>query len=228
MFESHAFEISWQGNVDDHVPRENSGAIIGPNPEAVRLLLRRGPARHCKLRSIGKRAEEYGGFLGTAVYRPLVATSQPFSGDPQNWKFARLPPSLISDVRQAFRRKFPRATNCRNADENIARPWKYSDENIRVARAHSSRDHWFLAQTLLTPYRCDGPPDGGFVDQWFSIAPSGEIKFLDKAMWFVDAGDYGNDGKSEVVFSLAGYDKGGYELFYDDFMKHATFEFSYH
>jgi hypothetical protein len=47
-------------------------------------------------------------------------------------------------------------------------------------------------------------------------------------MWFVDAGDYGNDGKTEVVFSIAGYDTGGYELFYDDFTKHATFEFSYH
>lgn len=126
--------------------------------------------------TVGEKSEEYGGFLGTAVYRPLVATSQPFSGDPQDWKLTHLPSSFISDVRQAFRGKFPRATNCRNVDENVASPWKYSDENIWVARAYSSRDHWFLAQTLLTPYRCDGPPDGGFVDQWFAIAPSGEIK----------------------------------------------------
>ena len=47
-------------------------------------------------------------------------------------------------------------------------------------------------------------------------------------MWLVDAGDYDNDGKSEVLFSIAGYDRGGYELFYDDFQKHASFEFGYH
>lgn len=47
-------------------------------------------------------------------------------------------------------------------------------------------------------------------------------------MSLVDAGDYDNDGKSEVVFSIAGDNLGGYVLFYDDFTKHATFEFSYH
>jgi hypothetical protein len=47
-----------------------------------------------------------------------------------------------------------------------------------------------LARVLLTPNRCDGPPDDEFMDQWFAITPSEEIKFLGKAMWLVDAGDY--------------------------------------
>jgi len=123
---------------------------------------------------------------------------------------------------------FPRATNCKNPDENIARPWSYHDEQITFTHIYSSRERWFLAQAALTPYRCDGPPDDEFVDQWFAISPSKKIKFLGKAMWLVDAGDYDNDGKSEIVFSIAGYNRGGYELFYDAFDKRATFEFNYH
>jgi hypothetical protein len=61
-----------------------------------------------------------------------------------------------------------------------------------------------------------------------SYSPAQEIKFLDKAMWLVDAGDYDNDGVSELVFSVDDYDRGGYKLFCDHFKKEAVFEFSYH
>jgi hypothetical protein len=44
----------------------------------------------------------------------------------------------------------------------------------------------------------------------------------------VDAGDFNNDGKSEILFSISRYDRGGYELFYDQFTKHVAFEFSFH
>ena len=81
---------------------------------------------------------------------------------------------------------------------------------------------------LLTGYRCDGPLGEAFVAQWFVIDPGKEIKFLGKGMRLVDAGDYDNDGKSEVVFSIEGYDRGGYRIFYDDFKRNATFEFGYH
>lgn len=47
-------------------------------------------------------------------------------------------------------------------------------------------------------------------------------------MWLVDAGDYDSEGKSELLFTIAGYNRGGYELFYDDFNKHVTFEFHHH
>jgi hypothetical protein len=178
--------------------------------------------------TIGQKSEKYGGFAGAAVYRPLVATSEPFSGDPQDWKRSQLPPEVASKVRQAFRRKFPHVTNCSNPNENIARQWKYRDDDVRLTRVYGSRYEWFLAQAILEPYRCDGPLDDAFVDQWFVIAPDKEIRWLGKTMWLVDAGDYGNDGKSELVFSIDGDDLGGYELFYDDFKKHATFEFAYH
>jgi hypothetical protein len=81
---------------------------------------------------------------------------------------------------------------------------------------------------LLAEYRCEGPPEDAFVNQWFVVKPGGEIRFLGAGMWLVDAGDYDNDGKSEVVFSIDRYNQGGYELFYYDFKKSAVFQFSYH
>jgi hypothetical protein len=65
-------------------------------------------------------------------------------------------------------------------------------------------------------------------DQWFVLDPKREIKILDDGMELVDAGDYDGDGKSELVFSIDRYDRGGYELFYDDFRKRVVFAFSYH
>ena len=47
-------------------------------------------------------------------------------------------------------------------------------------------------------------------------------------MWLVDAGDYDNDGSSELIFSIDDYDLGGYKIFYDKFEKHTAFEFGYH
>jgi len=44
----------------------------------------------------------------------------------------------------------------------------------------------------------------------------------------VDAGDYDNDGKSELVFSIDRENEGGYQIWYDNFTKHATFKFHYH
>jgi hypothetical protein len=65
-------------------------------------------------------------------------------------------------------------------------------------------------------------------DQWFVIDPQRSARFLGEGMWLVDAGDYDNDGKSEVLFWINQDNRGGYKLFFDDFNKQAVFEFSYH
>jgi hypothetical protein len=67
-----------------------------------------------------------------------------------------------------------------------------------------------------------------FISQWFAATPRGEPIFPGQGMWLVDAGDYDNDGRSELVFAIDRANEGGYELFYDDFKKHAVFQFYYH
>lgn len=178
--------------------------------------------------TVGKKSSEYGGFTGDAVYRPLVTNSRAYFKDPQSWRPAKLAPELVAAARQQFRSRFPKATNCRNPEENIARPWKYRDEDIKVAKAYSSNDNWSLAELSLTGNACDGEFQDEFHGQWYLIDPSGTVRFLGTDMWLVDAGDYDNCGKSEVLFSIDGDNKGGYKLFYDDFRKQESFEFHYH
>jgi hypothetical protein len=180
--------------------------------------------------TVGKRSANNGGFGGGEVYRPLVAVSAPNYADPDVWKPTNLQVEMIAAVRREFRKKFPKATNCKNPDENIQRPWLYRDEDVSVNKSYASQSKWFLVELKLKGWRCDGAEDDGgpFDGHWYVIEPEGTVRFLDAGMWLVDAGDYDNDGKSEIVFSIGRYDQGGYEVFYNDFKKHAVFTYIFH
>jgi len=178
--------------------------------------------------TVGNRSAEYGGFTDASVYRPLVAVSRPYFKDPESWKPSKLPADVVRLLRQEFRKRFPTVSNCTNPADAAEKPWRYKDENIRILKKYSSSRRWSVVQVRLEEYRCDGPPGDAFLDYWFALSPANDIALLDNGMRLVDAGDYDNDGKSELVFSIDRYNKGGYELFYDDFQKHATFEFGYH
>jgi hypothetical protein len=183
---------------------------------------------HGKVPTIGVKSADYSGFLSTPVYRPLVAVSQPNYSDPDRWKRTQPSPRLIAAARQQFRRNFPKVTNCRNPEENVARPWKYRNEDVHVNKAYSSLDGWSLIELSLTGNACDGSFQDAFHGQWYVINPSGESRFLDTNMWLVDAGDYDNSGKSEVLFAIDGNNMGGYRLFYRNFTQSAEFIFYYH
>ena len=177
---------------------------------------------------VGKRSSRFGGFTEDSVYRPLAANSQPYFRDPELWKPSQLANDVLEIVRDQFQKKFPDVTNCANPNENVAKSWHYRHEDIKVLKSYSSKDHWSIAQLELGPSRCDGPADDAFINQWFVISPAQEAKFLDSGIWLIDVGDYDNDGKSELLFSINRYNRGGYELFYADFSKSCAFEFSYH
>jgi hypothetical protein len=181
-----------------------------------------------RIPTVGRRSAEYSGFQGSRVYRPLIALSQAFFKDPDSWKPTRLSAAAFAVRRGQFRKQFSKVSNCKDPSENIERPWQYSDGRIKLPKAYASKRQWFLAQMFLDGYRCDGLLHAPFVDQWYVINPEGTIAFLGQEMQLVDAGDYDNDGRSEVLFSIDGYNTGGYILFYRDFMKRSVFEFSYH
>jgi hypothetical protein len=220
-------EITWTIAFDGR----DLGRVTGRTPKEFDLyshiglqdVISAGP-----IPTAGKRSAQFGGFSDAAVYRPLVAVSEPNFKDPELWKPSQPPAAVISLVRHQFRKRFPAVFNCAGRATGGERPWPYKDENIRVLKTYSSNRHWTLIQVRLGEYRCDGPPGDPFLDYWFAVSPGNDIALLDGGMWLVDAGDYDNDGKSELLFSIARYDTGGYELFYDDFKKHATFRFAYH
>ncbi len=177
--------------------------------------------------SIGDRNTDFAGFMGRAVLRPLIANARPHLRDPERWR--RGQPSGVT--RAALRRHF--RTENRNV-ENCTAPgaspsaWNYPDNAIEILKTYSSSRGAELWQVQLRGYLCDGPAPETFLDQWFLLTPRGAAANLGYGMELVDAGDYDNDGVSELIFAISRYNRGGYELFTTDLSQHAIFEFSFH
>ncbi len=180
--------------------------------------------------SVGKREVEYGGFLGAPVYRPLVANSQPYFRDAESWKTAEVSANLVRLVRQQFRREFPKVCRISRHDETKLEPFPYRDEDVRPVKAYASTKGWTVVRMhLAEAIDCEDAEAALDIDDpWYAVDSNRFVEYLDSGLGLVDAGDYDNDGKSELLFSISRDNRGGYELFYDDFKKHVAFEYSYH
>jgi hypothetical protein len=181
--------------------------------------------------TVGTRSEVYAGWMGVPVLRPLVAVSEPFTADPEGWRPAPLAHAIRNNLMAEFRSLFPVADNCASA-ESDARPTPYRDSDIQLVGTYASNASWRIATLSLKNYRCDGPGNGGPQDpfEWqeFAISPNGVITHIGTGLRLVDAGDYDNDGRSELIFAKSEYNEDGYALYYADFAHRAEFTFHYH
>jgi hypothetical protein len=184
---------------------------------------------HGPVPTVGQKARKYGGYIAAAVYGPLVTNSKPYFNDPESWTPSRLSAHLVHLLRQEFRRQFPKFCK-QSSDETTLEPFPYSDNNIQVVSAYGLKNGWTVARLHLGGAVDCSDTEAGFEidDKWFVVDPRESVRYLDEVMWLVDAGDYDNDGQSEVIFSIDRDDRGGYELFYNHFRKRATFPYAYH
>lgn len=222
-------EVNWTIAFDGR----SLGQITGRTPNEFKLyshiglqeITGRGPVP-----TVGKRSPEYATFAADEAYRPLVANSQPYFKDPESWKPTQLSAEFVKLLRQGFRRKFPKFCKASKNDEAELEPFLYRDDDIKVVKAYASNKGWTVAGLHLGEAIDCNDVEAGFEvgDTWFAVDPQRAIQYLGEGMSLVDAGDYGDDGKSELVFAIGGYNRGGYQLFYDNLKKHATFEFQYH
>ncbi|HLK32621.1 MAG TPA: hypothetical protein VKT29_05990, partial [Terriglobales bacterium] len=179
--------------------------------------------------TVGERSTEFAGQLGGPVYRPLVANSHPYIKDPDLWKPFTPSQDRVTALRQQFRKQFPKLCRHGGADSSEMKPLPYRDADVKLVKAYGSRTGWIVARLHLQAVDCEDAEAGFDIDDpWFVVDPAGTVKYLDSGMWLVDAGDYDNDGKSELVFSIDRDNRGGYLLFYDDFKKHVAFEYTFH
>jgi hypothetical protein len=180
--------------------------------------------------TVGKQSSEYGSSRGAPVYRPLVANSQPYFKDPESWKPSQPSDDLMVLLRQYFRRKFPKLCKNSKPDETKLELFLYRAEDVKLVKAYSSTKGWTVARLHLGEAIDCNDVEAGFEidDPWFAVDPQESVQYLDAGLWLVDAGDYDNDGKSELVFAINRDNEGGYELFYNNFKSHAVFKFDYH
>ncbi|MGB2591443.1 MAG: hypothetical protein WBG02_06650 [Candidatus Acidiferrum sp.] len=175
--------------------------------------------------SIGKPSVKFAGVFAPGpgkFRRPLVAVSKPYFRDPDNWKRGTLPAEIARLVRAGFRRQFPHVDRC--SEEQIAeRDWKFPDSAIRLGTAYISNKDSFLVATHLDAGDCGwgGHPDDPldtFVDQWFFVSPDRAVLRIGGFDQLLDAGDYDNDGHSELIFfSMRSEISDAYDLVYGDF-----------
>ena len=211
---------------------KNLGQVSTVNPIKFKYYSNVGEqdiVRGTKIPTIGKPSDEFNGWVPEDVYRPLVAVSRPYYKDPDHWKPSHHEDKLIQLARAEFRKQFPTVNNCDKEDPSRVLPWPYADSDIKILKSYSSNKHWTLLQLSLEGSECEMLGDNSpFMRQWFTVNPEQHVSHLGEGMMLIDAGDYDDDGRSEVMFKTHGYNRGGFKMFYNDFSTHASFEFGYH
>jgi hypothetical protein len=71
---------------------------------------------------------------------------------------------------------------------------------LRVIKAYGSRGGDYIANVELTKYNCGEIPDDPFQEQYFAIPARLPVRFMSLRLTLIDAGDYDDSGKSELVF----------------------------
>ena len=177
--------------------------------------------------TIGTRSDEFATWASNSLYRPLIAVSQPNVNDPEHWKPTQVSSALIIQLHRQFRQKY--STLCTFDKDENKKAFNYRDDDITLGKAYESNKDWILAELhLKDAVTCNAEFPLVGIDCWFIVDPRRKIRALDVEGRLVDAGDYDNDGTSELVFQTDGYNRNGYVMFYDDFKKNISFEFSYH
>lgn len=177
---------------------------------------------------VGEQTDEFATWADFKTYRPLILTTGDHFTDPDQWKRSKLSAKNEKLLKKEFRTKFNDVVNCKDSDDIKPKTWNYKDKDIKILKVYSSKDKWIVTSLELGPYRCDGISEDAYVSNWFLISPTGKISYLDSGMTLIDAGDYDGDGKTEVVFLVSRYNKGGYIMYYDDFKQNVDFLFGYH
>jgi hypothetical protein len=222
-------EITWTISFDGR----KVGQVTGHTPAEFKFYAHVGLQEITSGGSVpvvGNRSAEFSGFLDTPVHRPLIANSEPNYVDPEHWKPVSPSTELVGSLRRQFRGKFPKLCGIDPRDETKLTPITYRDDSVKIVKSYHSNRGWWLARLHLDgAIDCNDVEAGLEIDDpWFVVGPQGNPEYLDSWMWLVDAGDYDNDGKSELVFSIDQENRGGYILYFEDFKKRAIFKFGYH
>jgi len=163
--------------------------------------------------------------------RTLLLVSAPNFKDPDRWKPTTLSLAEKKMAIENFRKKFPKMEQCKEPEEEPVYMIPYDDDEIILLKAYRAKNGEVLYEQKLddTRSKCGFFDDEHFFNYWFVLGDNQRIRLLDSQMAPMDAADLDNTGRSAWVFHTSrGEDRDGYELFYDDFSKRATFEWSYH
>jgi hypothetical protein len=193
--------------------------------------------------AVGELSEKYSGFIGAPVHRPLIAASNHHIPSRSHGRWSPIA-SKDGDIDAAwpeFVRGIPLIDNCRvdASGELISsedRAPKRDELEVPAKWADKHGNAIFQVAVRQEIFKdCDGP--SSYASQlWFYSDIRGQVSLLPGQIWSDGNGlvlpiafaDLAGNGKDEAIFLMAGYDRGGYALYYDDFRKVAVVSWIYH
>jgi hypothetical protein len=228
-----AFDGKNLGKVESEAAANGDDQINSQGSRAKQSIL----TPSASIPSVGKPSQRFAGVFAASgpekFRRPLVAVSKPFFSDPDGWRRTTAPNEILRLVQKAFRRQYPKVDRCK--DEEIAeRNWNYPDSAIKLVTAYGSNKSSYLVAVHLDAGDCGwgGFPDDAtdsFVDQWFFVAADKSARRIGGFDQLLDAGDYDNDGHSELIFfSMRSENSDAYDLVYGNFQQKAELVIGYH
>jgi hypothetical protein len=174
--------------------------------------------------------KDFGGWCDSPASRPLVVVSMPSFADPARWKRSQPPAALRERVFPEFKSRVGRLSSCpANAEKPV--DLDYSVRSLQLLTGYEDRQRRRLVAVSMDQKlnTCDGPTEAAWVPNWYLVTEGGKrVSFIGDGLSLVDAGDYDEDGHSELVFWYSGYNLDGYVLYADEFRKRAEYLWNYH
>lgn len=174
--------------------------------------------------------EAFGGWMRRADRRPLVIQPGGIAPDPDGWAPQTAPADFRVKLWPALLKAWGRwrPVHCPKDPEH-AEPLRVGPADLVVRDAFRARDGRWVVALGLEPARfpCDGPADPEGSPHWFLIE-GGAIRFLGRELTWVEAGDFGGTGGSDLLFFHAGYNEDGYVLLTEGLRRPVEVRWSYH
>jgi len=169
---------------------------------------------------IKNRTNSFSGWCHTPTYRPLVLVTKKYFKDPAQWK-------PFTPKRNMIIKLFPHLK--KRIGKLASIDFSYTVKDLILLKSYKNIKKEKLIQISfnLKNSSCEGKSDAWCKRYWFYISEE-KVKFIGENLEPVDAGDYDNNGQSEVLFWKSGYNKDGYQLFYNQFEKSIEKSWSYH
>jgi hypothetical protein len=207
-----AFDGSPRGRLESALPEQ----WLAHRDVGIQLIISAG-----KLPRFGTPAAEFEPFDGDGpVYRPVVLVSQPNARDPEQWKPTKLDNGYVERALPDFRHQVS------TSDPGLT----FKDRDVRAVKAYRSNAGAVLFALAIRGIKppVDEVPGSAWSPHWFVANGADPIRFLGSGLTLIDAGDYDNDGRSEIIFLKVDYDFTGYVLFFDGFRQSLEFGWHYH